>query len=61
MQEKIKGISLDKLEALIVDFTQEQGATTIRGARATTARGVISSTAVSVTLLRQLCTLAEIF
>ena len=52
MQERIRGISLDKLEALIVDFTQEQGATTIRGARATTARGAISSTAISATLLR---------
>ena len=61
MQERIRGISLDKLEALIVDFTQEQGATTVRGARATTARGVISSTAISATLLRRLRTLVEIF
>ena len=52
MQERIRGISLDELEALIVDFTQEQGATTIRGTRATIARGVISSIAISIILLR---------
>ena len=61
MQKRIKGISLDKLEALIVDFTQERGATTVRGARATIARGATSSTATSATLLRQLRTLVEIF
>ena len=61
MQERIRGISLDKLEALIVDFTQEQGATTIRGAGATAARGATSSAAASATLLRRLRTLAEIF
>ena len=52
MQERIRGISLNKLKALIVDFTQEQGATTIKGTRATTARGATSSTAASATLLR---------
>ena len=52
MQERIRGISLDKLEALMVDFTQEQGATTVGGTRATTARGATSSIAISVILLR---------
>ena len=61
MQERIRGMSLDELEALMVDFTQEHRATTVRGAGATAARGVTSSAAASAILLRWLRTLAEIF
>ena len=61
MQERIRGMSLDELEALMVDFTQERGATTVGGAGATAARGATSSAAASATSSRRLRTPAEIF
>ena len=54
-------MSLDELEALMVDFTQERGATTVGGAGATAARGATSSAAASATSSRRLRTPAEIF
>ena len=61
MQERIRGMSMDELEALMVDFTQERGATTVGGAGATAARGATSSAAASATSSRRLRTPAEIF